>query len=197
MSLIVYSKSRSFEDHLREVVTGDIKFHHALKPAVAIAGNVYLVHEDSFGSELANWLESSIQKGVVIGLASDQPSVDSMLSFTDDGVFAYFNAYMADIHYEQMLRLLESGQSWFPPALLADVFSLARTAVRRRTESNPLEILTPREKEIARAVSEGKANKLIATDCEISERTVKTHLTNIFKKLQVKDRVALVIYMNR
>jgi DNA-binding CsgD family transcriptional regulator len=46
-------------------------------------------------------------------------------------------------------------------------------------------------------VAEGKNNKLIADQCNISERTVKSHLTHIFKKLDIKDRVSLVVYLNQ
>ena len=58
-------------------------------------------------------------------------------------------------------------------------------------------MLTAREKDIAHAVGEGKSNWQIADLYEISETTVKTHLSNIFKKLELKDRVGLVLYIKQ
>jgi two-component system NarL family response regulator len=57
--------------------------------------------------------------------------------------------------------------------------------------------LTERELEIVRLVASGYKNKEVAGTLTISERTVKTHLTNIFQKLGVRDRVGLVMYALR
>ena len=54
--------------------------------------------------------------------------------------------------------------------------------------------LTERELEIVRLVASGYKNKEVGNTLTISERTVKTHLTNIFQKLGVRDRVGLVMY---
>jgi DNA-binding CsgD family transcriptional regulator len=54
--------------------------------------------------------------------------------------------------------------------------------------------LTERELEIVRLVASGYKNKEVGSSLSISERTVKTHLTNIFQKLGVRDRVGLVMY---
>jgi two-component system response regulator DegU len=57
--------------------------------------------------------------------------------------------------------------------------------------------LTERELEIVRLVASGYKNKEVGSQLTISERTVKTHLTNIFQKLGVRDRVGLVMYALR
>lgn len=198
MSLIVYSKSGSFEKHLDSVIEGGVTFRSVLSPPVAAPGNVYLIHAASFVKELPVWLEAACQKGAVIGVVDENPLIAKMLAYSQVGVMGYCNAYMSAPNYSQMLRLLSNGQSWFPPALLGEVFELARTAIKSsEATSNPLGTLTNREREVALAVAEGKSNKLIANECDISERTVKSHLTQIFKKLEVKDRVALVIFLNQ
>jgi DNA-binding CsgD family transcriptional regulator len=55
-----------------------------------------------------------------------------------------------------------------------------------------LEILSNREKQIAMKIMDGLPNKLIACDLFISERTVKFHCANIYKKLSIRNRNALV-----
>jgi len=57
--------------------------------------------------------------------------------------------------------------------------------------------LTERELEIVRLVAAGHKNKEVGAMLAISERTVKTHLTNVFQKLGVRDRVGLVMYALR
>jgi two-component system nitrate/nitrite response regulator NarL len=197
MALVVYTKSCSFEGHIDAVVNGEVIYRTTLTPPIAGPGNVYLVHASSFPRELPAWLEAVMQKGVVIGVAADHPRVEDLLTYTQIGVLGYFNAYMAAPNYAQLLRLLANGQSWYPPSLLNQAFELARSAIRQPADEDPLKSLTKREREVALAVAEGKSNKLVASTCNMAERTVKTHLTHIFEKLQVKDRVALVIYLNQ
>jgi RNA polymerase sigma factor (sigma-70 family) len=64
--------------------------------------------------------------------------------------------------------------------------------------SEPLKNLTKREQEILRLVAEGLTNEEIGKRIFISEKTVKTHLTNIFDKLKVNNRFkAALLIMNR
>lgn len=195
--LVVYSQSRSVEKHISTIVEGSVDYRSTLTPPMAIAGNVYLVHAASFPRILTPWLKSACKKGVVIGIAADNPAVKEMLLYTQIGVKAYFNSHMSSDNFEQMIRLLSSGQSWFPPPLVRQVYELAMTAISRTPDVDPLQSLTKRERQVAIAVSKGNSNRLIADDFDISERTVKAHLTNIFKKLQIKDRVALAIHLNK
>jgi len=81
--------------------------------------------------------------------------------------------------------------------LLSQAFELARSALQTPPTNNLLEVLTKRERDVALAVAEGKSNKLVVSTCNMAERTVKAHLTQIFQKLNVKDRVALVIYLGQ
>ena len=54
------------------------------------------------------------------------------------------------------------------------------------------EVLSNREQQIAQKILEGLPNKLIASELFISERTVKFHCHNIYKKLRIRNRHALV-----
>lgn len=58
-----------------------------------------------------------------------------------------------------------------------------------------LQNLTHRELDVAKMIRTGDNNKMIATALNISERTVKAHLTSIFQKLQVQDRIHLALLL--
>ena len=197
MKLVVYSRSKSLEGHISAVVEDKVLFRSMLSPPTAGEEYVYLVHAQSYEKELSAWLKAVAVKNAVIAVASDIPQVEDLLAYTDMGVSGYFNSYMTASNYEQLLRLLANGQSWFPPAMVSQAFDLARSVINRTLNTDVLDKLTKREREVALAVADGKTNQTIADDCSIKERTVKSHLTNIFKKLDVKDRVALVIRLNQ
>lgn len=66
--------------------------------------------------------------------------------------------------------------------------------MRRTTTQNHLSELTERELEVLKLISEGYTNKEVGEMLYISEKTVKNYATNIFKKLEVKDRVQATLY---
>ncbi len=98
----------------------------------------------------------------------------------------------------QAIRTVCHGDVWMDPRMsgaLADELSHMGDSegFSGRHETG----LTERELEIVRLVASGYKNKEVGATLTISERTVKTHLTNIFQKLGVRDRVGLVMYALR
>ena len=198
MKLIVYSVSRSFEQFLGKHLDIAINFSAQLQAPTSDPEQLYLLHISSMELECYEWLLKHVSgKPVRVGVCSDLPNIREMLECVRLGAKAYCNSHMAAIHYHQMLQMLEQRQSWFPPQMLDETFKLAQQVVKPAPDQKPLDMLTEREKDIALAVGEGKSNRQIADLYEISEPTVKTHLTNIFKKLDLKDRVGLVLYLKQ
>lgn len=64
---------------------------------------------------------------------------------------------------------------------------------RMLNRKKPANLLTKRENEVYRLLSEGKTNLFIAKQLDISEKTVKNHVSRIIKKLKVKNRTEAVI----
>ena len=89
----------------------------------------------------------------------------------------------------QAIRAVAAGQVWMPPELQARIAETLHEAPSTR--------LTARERDIVRQVALGLRNGEIATALRISEQTVKTHLSHIFRKISVRDRVALTLYASR
>lgn len=95
---------------------------------------------------------------------------------------------------------IRNGEVWLPRALIAqliDTFSIdalsgPENALSEEQRQN-LCSLTAREFEVARLVHQSANNKVIARALNISERTVKAHLSAIFKKLGVANRVRLAL----
>ena len=72
-----------------------------------------------------------------------------------------------------------------------------KLAERERLEAAKMAKLTNREREVIAVIGEGLKNKQIAERLFISEETVRRHLTSIYSKLDVSDRLELVIYAYR
>lgn len=61
----------------------------------------------------------------------------------------------------------------------------------------PLTVLSPRELDVASMIGTGEQNKIISSHLSISEKTVKAHLTNIFKKLGFSSRTQLALFVRQ
>ena len=73
----------------------------------------------------------------------------------------------------------------------------ARLLLEAKDAPDPLAGISPREREVLALLLDGLPNKLIAQRLGISEKTVKTHLTNIFRRIGVTDRVQAVLWAER
>ena len=100
---------------------------------------------------------------------------------------------------QQVLTVTANGGVWVTRSLLPRLVSELRKYVdaHRKPAETPandvLAELTQREREIVRLIVEGASNKEVASSLNISERTVKGHLSNVFQKLGVADRLKLVL----
>ncbi len=92
------------------------------------------------------------------------------------------------------IRTAARGGVWIDPNLPREVFDIfQRHTAPPETRGGGLAGLTRREREVLACVAEGVRNRDIARKLSISEKTVKTHLTRIFNKLEVKNRVGAAV----
>lgn len=102
----------------------------------------------------------------------------------------------------QLISAIEeviAGKVYLPPSLATKFFDEFHVKIAKNSRPDPtkqalLGYLTSREKEVLRLLTEGITYKGVADKLVISETTVKTHVNNIFQKLQVNDRTQAVLY---
>jgi DNA-binding NarL/FixJ family response regulator len=98
------------------------------------------------------------------------------------------------------IRTVQAGQSFIYPTLAQKLFGeIKRQEVRKQEEAQSAERrreerLTYREIEVLECICQGKSNQETAQKLYLSEKTVKNHLTNIFRKINVSDRTQAVLY---
>jgi len=162
VKLVVFSASRSFKHHLTDCLEGSFEFHSRLQVPGESSNQLYLLHLSSMKAAGFEWMLKQVSdRPVKLAVCSDLPGVGEMLECVRLGARAYCNSHMASVHYRQMLRLLEQGQSWFPPHMLEETFRLAEQAIQPEPPSDLLERLTNRERDVALSVSEGKTNRQV------------------------------------
>ena len=125
------------------------------------------------------------------------PDETEAFSLLKLGVQGYCHVKAAAEQLREIALVVEHGGLWMPPDLMQRFLALSTRAIPARTpEAHHLNDLTSRELMVAGQVAHGASNREIAEALEITERTVKAHLSAIFEKLEVRDRVQLALRMN-
>jgi two-component system, NarL family, response regulator len=124
---------------------------------------------------------------IVVVTASERP--EEVLSALRAGARAIVFKRFAIETLMSAIDAVVRGHVWMPPAVQSELTN--------RLLLPPGSKLTPRELQIVRHVALGLRNAEVARELSISEVTVKTHLNNVFQKLEIRDRVGLTLYAIR
>ena len=119
------------------------------------------------------------------------PAHAQAMRILQKGFRAYGNRYMHDENLIQAVRTIKSGQIWLPPVIITQMITTLPAARTQKQEEALLKNLTSREVQVAKWVANGLSNLEIGDKMFISTRTVKAHLTAIFKKTGCRDRLEL------
>lgn len=124
---------------------------------------------------------------------SDVPSEQEGLAALRISAEGYANTYMTPKMLVKAVEVIMLGEIWVGRRLMQQALTMWRQA----TEPSPLELLTNREREVALLLSEGVSNRVLAEQLGVSERTIKAHLTSIFRKTGIKDRTTLAVRLSQ
>ncbi len=125
------------------------------------------------------------------------PDFSEAQHFLQRGAMGYGNAMMHASHLYSAYQALEEGKVWLHP----DFITLMISQIQDRNSSKEkslavLELLSPREREVALMLGDGATHQEIADALDITVRTVKAHATAIYQKLSIKDRLALSLLLH-
>lgn len=101
----------------------------------------------------------------------------------------------------KVVDVAQKGEIWVGRKVISCFLEELASLTERQRKEFPLtggvnfDCLTPREHQIARLIGDGSNNKEIANQLKISERTVKAHLTAVFRKIGISDRLRLALLM--
>ena len=127
--------------------------------------------------------------------ASSAPTDDEGIRALDAGCAAFCHAFSNAETLVQVTQVVEAGNVWIGKSLMRRLVQSAQRVapVADRSKQEWTEKLTPREIEVAILAGNGASNLQISLGCQISERTVKAHLSATFEKLNVTDRLQLAL----
>jgi two-component system, NarL family, response regulator LiaR len=190
-----------------------------LRDFLELQGDIEIVGEASSGEEGVQLAREHLPDVVLMDLvmpgidgvettrrlkaASPSSRVIVLTSFADDNkVFPAIKAgaisyLLKDVSPEELahaIRAAQRNEAVLHPEVAA---KLMQEFSAPKSNEAPVDQLTPREMDVLRLVAKGMSNKEIAEKLIISEKTTKTHLSNILSKLHLADRTQVAIYALR
>ena len=129
--------------------------------------------------------------GVKVLILTVHNEVEYLIKAVDIGADGYLLKDSGSAELKKAIGIVMGGESYIQPSLIP---ALNSRLVARDVDKEKIESLTKRELEVLIQVANGMFNKEIATMLNISERTVKNHISNIFKKIDVSDRTQAAVF---
>jgi DNA-binding NarL/FixJ family response regulator len=163
-----------------DMVWFKLNFHKEIKPQIT-------------------WLFEHYGQHKIVVL-SNIPRFEEAIDCLKNGARAYVNAFAGPNTLNQIAEVVNEGGIWLGADLMQALIASSQKSQSDLPEKNVNEKydelekkLSTREIEVAKLIAQGDSNKLIARKLNIAERTVKAHVSAIFTKLDVKDRLKLAL----
>lgn len=197
------------KDKIEIIIADDhMMIREGLKQLLELDGTMKVIAEANDGEECLNLLNKKIHPDILL-LDINMPKkngievleyikqnkipvkvliltvhneVEYLLKAVDIGIDGYL---LKDSSYDELKEAIDvviSGNTYIQPSLLP---ALNESMEDYALDKEKIECLTKRELDVLRLISEGCSNKKISDELTISERTVKNHISHIFRKIDV------------
>lgn len=209
------------KDKIEIIIADDhMMIREGLKQLLELDGTMKVIAEVNDGEECLNLLNKKIHPDILL-LDINMPKkngievleyikqnkipvkvliltvhneVEYLLKAVDIGIDGYL---LKDSSYDELKEAIDvviSGNTYIQPSLLP---ALNESMEDYALDKEKIEWLTKRELDVLRLISEGCSNKKISDELTISERTVKNHISHIFRKIDVEDRTQAAVFAIR
>lgn len=209
------------KDKIEIIIADDhMMIREGLKQLLELDGTMKVIAEANDGEECLNLLNKKIHPDILL-LDINMPKkngievleyikqnkipvkvliltvhneVEYLLKAVDIGIDGYL---LKDSNYDELKEAIDvviSGNTYIQPSLLP---ALNESMEDYALDKEKIEWLTKRELDVLRLISEGCSNKKISDELTISERTVKNHISHIFRKIDVEDRTQAAVFAIR
>ena len=209
------------KDKIEIIIADDyMMIREGLKQLLELDGTMKVIAEANNGEECLNLLNKKIHPDILL-LDINMPKkngievleyikqnkipvkvliltvhneVEYLLKAVDIGIDGYL---LKDSSYDELKEAIDvviSGNTYIQPSLLP---ALNESMEDYALDKEKIEWLTKRELDVLRLISEGCSNKKISDELTISERTVKNHISHIFRKIDVEDRTQAAVFAIR
>ena len=144
-------------------------------------------------SDWASRITTLAQTGARIIVLTREESSDEAVTALAAGCHGYAHVLAPSETLRSIALTVQNGGFWVGQSFMQRLLKSTGAITLPKSSNGLTHLLTPRETEAARLVASGLSNKAVAKHLGVTERTVKAHLSAIYSKLQVQDRLQLAL----
>jgi two-component system, NarL family, response regulator NreC len=131
---------------------------------------------------------------IILSMHSDEGYLTRSLSA---GAKGYLLKETAEVDLYRAVQVVSQGKPFFSPAIANTLLEDYMRQLQQRGLEDSYDLLTEREKEILQLLAEGRSNKDVAQELNLSPYTVETHRTRIMQKLNLHNATDIILYAVR
>ena len=186
---------RDYEKMKNSLIDYDLKNIENREELLTLKENIIIINTSVNLEKEEETIEILLENRNKILIIESSPKLINAQNWLLLGVHGYGNSMMNDIYLKSAIDAISNGLIWLIPDITMEILNKLNSAILR--EKDVLNHLSKAEQQVALLLKDGYSNTKISEELKLSINTVKSHIKNIYLKLDVKDRFSFINLLNK
>ena len=186
---------RDYEKMKNSLIDYDLKNIENREELLTLKENIIIINTSVNLDKEEETIEILLENGNKILILESTPKLINAQNWLLLGVHGYGNSMMNDIYLKSAIQTINNGLIWLIPDITMEILSKLNSDSLK--QKDVLNQLSKAEQQVAILLKDGLSNTKISEELKLSINTVKSHIKNIYLKLDVKDRFSFVNLLNK
>ena len=186
---------RDYEKMKNSLIDYDLKNIENREELLTLKDNIVIINTSVNLEKEEETIEILLENRNKILIIESSPKLINAQNWLLLGVHGYGNSMMNDIYLKSAIQTINNGLTWLIPDITMEILSKLNSDSLK--QKDVLNQLSKAEQQVAILLKDGLSNTKISEELKLSINTVKSHIKNIYLKLDVKDRFSFVNLLNK
>lgn len=186
---------RDYEKMKSSLIDYDLKNIENREELLTLKENLIIINTSVNLDKEEETIEILLENRNKILILESTPKLINAQNWLLLGVHGYGNSMMNDIYLKSAIQTINNGLTWLIPDITMEILSKLNSD--SLNQKDVLNQLSKAEQQVAILLKDGLSNTKISEELKLSINTVKSHIKNIYLKLEVKDRFSFINLLNK
>ena len=186
---------RDYEKMKNSLIDYDLKNIENREELLTLKENLIIINTSVNLDKEEETIETLLENRNKILILESAPKLINAQNWLLLGVHGYGNSMMNDIYLKSAIQTINNGLTWLIPDITMEILSKLNSD--SLNQKDVLNQLSKAEQQVAILLKDGLSNTKISEELKLSINTVKSHIKNIYLKLEVKDRFSFINLLNK
>ena len=186
---------RDYEKMKNSLIDYDLKKIENREELLTLKENLIIINTSVNLDKEEETIEILLENRNKILILESTPKLINAQNWLLLGVHGYGNSMMNDIYLKSAIQTINNGLTWLIPDITMEILSKLNSD--SLNQKDVLNQLSKAEQQVAILLKDGLSNTKISEELKLSINTVKSHIKNIYLKLEVKDRFSFINLLNK